>query len=250
MRSVVQLINPLQMKNRRIAISGTYSTGKTTTSYALSFLTGIPRTHAQTMREILPVINPGKRLEDCTPPELYELGIRRLTERVNCETILKDNFISDGSALHEWVYGKARLKVGLNPNEKRGKRLLNRVSLLPYTIPMSKFISDYEKLVKHHTRKSYDMFIHLPIEFPIALDGHRPVNDKFRKLSNDYLIHTLNVLEMPYIVVGGSIANRLEEIVKRLNLPTKMTIEEAVVLAKIETDKRNSLELEYNPNSK
>lgn len=238
------------MKNKRIAISGTYSTGKTTTSYALSFLTGIPRTHAQTMREILPIINPGKRLEDCSPPELYELGIRRLTERVNCETILKDGFISDGSALHEWVYGKARLKIGLNPNEKRGKRLVNRVRLLPYTIPMSKFINDYEKLVKYHTSKSYDIFIHLPIEFPIALDGHRPVNDRFRELSNDYLIRTLKELDIPYLVVGGSIEDRLERIVRGLNLPVQMTVEKAVALAKIETDRRNSLELEYKPKSK
>jgi hypothetical protein len=238
------------MRNSRIAISGTYSTGKTTTSYALSFLTGIPRTHAQTMREILPVINPGKRLEDCTPPELYELGIRRLTERVNCETLLNDNFISDGSALHEWVYGKARLKIGLNPNEKAWKRSLNKIKLLPYTIPMSKFIGDYEKLVKHHTSNSYDVFIHLPIEFPIALDGHRPVNEKFRRLSNDYLVHTLKELHIPYIVVGGSVEDRLREIIKQLNLPARMTIEEAVSMAKIETDKRNSLELEYDPNSK
>lgn len=234
----------------RIAISGTYCTGKTTTSYALSFLTGIPRTHAQTMREILPVINPGKRLEDCTPPELYELGIRRLTERVNCETVLKDNFISDGSALHEWVYGKARLKIGLNPNETAGKRLLNKIKLIPYTIPMAKFINDYEKLVKYHTSKSYDIFIHLPIEFPIVLDGHRPVNEKFRRLSNGYLVHTLKELNMPYIVIGGSIEDRLREITKQLNLPIKMTIEEAVALAKIETHKRNSLEVEYDPNSK
>lgn len=234
------------MRNR-IAISGTYSTGKTTTSYALSFLTGIPRTHAQTMREILPVINPGKRLEDCTPAELYELGIRRMTERVNCETLLEDNFISDGSALHEWVYGKARLKIGLNPNEKVLKRLASKLKLLPYTIPMSRFIKDYEKLVKRHTSISYDVFIHLPIEFPIALDGHRPVNEKFRKLSNDYLIHTLKELGTPYIVVGGSIEDRLEEIIRQLNLPVRMTIEEAVALAKAETCKRNSLEIEYDP---
>lgn len=238
------------MKNRRIAISGTYSTGKTTTSYALSFLTGIPRTHAQTMREILPIINPGKRLEECTPPELYELGIRRLTERVNCETVLKEGFISDGSALHEWVYGKARLKVGLNPNEQGTKRFISKIRLLPYTIPMSKFIGDYERLVKYHTAQSYDIFIHLPIEFPIALDGHRPVNENFRKLSDNYLMDTLKELKIPFIIAGGSVEERLAKIVGQLNLPVVMTVEEAVALAKVETHKRNSLEIEYDPNSK
>ncbi len=45
----------------RIAISGTYSTGKTTTTEAVSLWLGIPRTHAQTMREILPRRSPVKR---------------------------------------------------------------------------------------------------------------------------------------------------------------------------------------------
>ena len=35
----------------KIAISGTYSTGKTTTTLALAFYTGLPRTHAKTMRD-------------------------------------------------------------------------------------------------------------------------------------------------------------------------------------------------------
>ncbi len=65
----------------KIAISGTYSTGKTTTSYALSHLTGIPRTHAKTMRELLPDVAPGRRLEDCGVPELIQLGILRFSER-------------------------------------------------------------------------------------------------------------------------------------------------------------------------
>jgi len=234
------------MTNQRIAISGTYSTGKTTTSYALSYLTGIPRTHAQTMREILPIINPGKRLEDCTPPELYELGIRRLTERVSCEKMLDNSFISDGSALHEWVYGKARLKVGLNPNEKGFKRLCSSIRLLPYTVPMSQFINDYEKLVKLHTQNSYDLFIHLPIEFPISQDGHRPVNENFRTLSNDYLLHTLEELKMRYIVIGGSIEDRLQKIVAQLGLSPVMSIENAVMLAKSEAHRRNSIEIEYD----
>lgn len=187
------------MKQLRIAISGTYSTGKTTTSYALSYLTGIPRTHAQTMREILPVILPGKRLEECTPVDLYELGIRRLTERVACESRLETSFISDGSALHEWVYGRARLKIGLNPNENAFMRLIHKAKLLPFALPMLEFNDYYGKLVKMHTAKSYDTFIHLPVEFPIVQDGHRPVNEKFRTISNDYLLEIIEELGIPFL---------------------------------------------------
>ncbi|MCE8595711.1 ATP-binding protein [Bacteroides fragilis] len=200
------------MKQLRIAISGTYSTGKTTTSYALSYLTGIPRTHAQTMREILPVILPGKRLEECTPVDLYELGIRRLTERVACESRLETSFISDGSALHEWVYGRARLKIGLNPNENAFMRLIHKAKLLPFALPMLEFNDYYGKLVKMHTAKSYDTFIHLPIEFPIVQDGHRPVNERFRTISNDYLLEIIQELGIPYFVASGSVEERLEKL--------------------------------------
>lgn len=233
------------MKQIKIAISGTYSTGKTTTSYALSYLTGIPRTHAQTMREILPIILPGKRLEECTPVDLYELGIRRLTERVVCESSLNTSFISDGSALHEWVYGRARLKVGLNPSEGSIKRFYHKILLLPYAFPMLEFNSYYGKLVKMHTAKSYDAFIHLPIEFPIVQDGHRPVNEKFRTLSNNYLLEILNELKIPYIIAGGSIEERLIKITNHYKLPHVMPIEDAIKLAKEETKKRNELEIEY-----
>lgn len=234
------------MKQIKIAISGTYSTGKTTTSYALSYLLGIPRTHAQTMREILPIIHPGKRLEECNPSELYELGIRRFTERINCESMLPNGFISDGSALHEWVYGKARLKIGLNPNANRIKRFYDKIRLLTHTIPMSDFIDNYEQLVKYHTKKNYDLFIHLPNEFPIVKDGHRPVNEKFRILSESYLLRTLQELKLTYVIVGGSIQERLEEIVNYLGIPIQMPIEDAISLAYEETEKRNAIELEYN----
>ena len=72
----------------RLAISGTYCTGKTTTSIALAHLTGIPRTHAKTMREILPEAFPGKTLEECTGPELFELGIRRYVQRADRKSVV------------------------------------------------------------------------------------------------------------------------------------------------------------------
>ncbi|MDL2241746.1 ATP-binding protein [Bacteroidales bacterium OttesenSCG-928-L03] len=115
---------------------------------------------------------------------------------------------------------------------------------------MSQFINDYEKLVKLHTKNSYDLFIHLPIEFPISQDGHRPVNENFRILSNDYLLNTLEELKIPHIIVGGSIEERLFKIVTELGLSPKMSIEEAVSLAKSEAHKRNSIEIEYDKSLK
>jgi hypothetical protein len=48
----------------RLAVSGTYSSGKTTTSEALSIATGIPRTDALTAREITVNLFPGRRFHE------------------------------------------------------------------------------------------------------------------------------------------------------------------------------------------
>src|ERR1700759_2066914 len=99
-------------ERRRIAVSGTYSTGKTTTTEALSRWTGVPRTHARSMREILPEAIPGQALEECGPAELFQLGLLRFTERAVRESAMPGSYVSDGSSLHEWIYGQARMRVG------------------------------------------------------------------------------------------------------------------------------------------
>lgn len=51
-------------KDIRLVISGTYSTGKTTTTNALSIATGIPLINALSAREILTELYPGRRFQD------------------------------------------------------------------------------------------------------------------------------------------------------------------------------------------
>src|SRR4051794_26608776 len=101
----------------RLGISGTYSSGKTFTAIALSHYTGIPRTRAKTMREILPDAAPGKTLEECTAAELLQMIMVRHVERAVHESRLWDGFIEDGSSLQEWIYGTIRVTVGINPND-------------------------------------------------------------------------------------------------------------------------------------
>jgi len=209
----------------RIAISGTYSTGKTTTSYALAHLTGIPRTHAKTMRELLPDVAPGSLLEQTGITELIQLGILRYAERYRHESTLSGSFISDGSTLHEWSYGKLRAKIGISPDD-------------PTTIPSGRdahalnvAMDAIGAIAKRHARRSYDVFIHLPIEFPLVADGHRPVSEEFRHGSSDLLLATLRELDIPVHVIGGDIPTRLNTIVSTLELPTVMSVEQAVDLA-------------------
>ncbi|MGB4777799.1 ATP-binding protein [Microbacterium sp.] len=208
----------------RIAISGTYSTGKTTTSYALSHLTGIPRTHAKTMRELLPDVAPGKRLEDCGVPELIQLGILRFSERYRHEGQLPDGFVSDGSALHEWSYGKMRAQVGINPEDPTSVPSRETGEAQALEVSMDAIGA----IAKRHAKRGYDVFIHLPIEFPLVADGHRPVSEEFRHRSSDLLLDTLRELSIPVHVIGGDLPTRLSGIVSALGLSQVMSIDEAL----------------------
>lgn len=223
----------------KIAISGTYSSGKTTTTIALEKLTGIPRTHAKTMREILPKTLPGKKLEDVTGPELVQLGIRRLTERAVYESKL-DDFFSDGSSLHEWVYGTIRMEIGIHPNKDTDKGFIE----LPEGIKtLKEVMSNFGDVAKDHALETYDEFIHLPVEFPIVEDGHRPVSEVFRNKSDELLLNTVKELQIPYHVVGGSIHERLHKIIEIYGFEPKMSIEQAIKEAQMEVN-NSKIEIE------
>lgn len=219
-------------KDWKIAVSGTYSTGKTTLTEALSLLTGIPCTRARTMREILPEAIPGKTLEECAPTELFQLGILRFVERAVRESHCRGIFFSDGSSLHEWIYGKARMIVGINPNDGLFVRTVKLTMMLPFKKIYSDVIETFGAIVKQHAKKTYTEFIHLPVEFPLVADGHRPVSERFRNLSDLLLRQTLDELGIKYHVVSGTVEERLEKIIKIYNLKAIMSIEDAATEAR------------------
>ncbi|MEV4344556.1 AAA family ATPase [Actinoplanes sp. NPDC049596] len=225
-----------------LSVSGTYSVGKTLTSMALANLTGIPRTAALTMRELLPVSVPGKTLEECNGAEIIMLISRRNQGRAVAESHLTDGFVSDGSTLHEWAYATVRVTVGINPNDSVN---LDNVEMTDEIRFYAEVMKQLGVPAKQHAKKAYDAFIHLPIEFPIVEDGHRPVNERFRALAEELLLKTLNELEIPVHVVGGSIPERLEKTLAIFDLKPVMTIDQAIALAQEEyaqLDTRNELD--------
>ncbi|MFI8340515.1 AAA family ATPase [Streptomyces sp. NPDC085639] len=215
----------------KLAIAGTYSVGKTLTTMAVAHLTGLPRSSAKTMRELLPISIPGKTLEECTPAELIMLIMRRNQERAVNESHLRQGFVSDGSSLHEWAYGTVRVLVGINPNE----------SVNLETVEVSEEVRFYGKVLeqmavpaKQHAKAAYDSFVHLPIEFPLVADGHRPVNERFRSLADELMLKTLDELNIPYHSVGGSIPERLQKIIDIYGIRPAMSIDEAIEKAQQE----------------
>lgn len=216
----------------KIAISGTYSAGKTSTVMALSRYTGVPRTLARTIREILPEAVPGKALSEVTPAEFLQLMLRRHTGRAAAEAALGDHFISDGSSLQEWLYGAGRVLHGMNPNATAdnagGLAVVEEAEMAFF----AKVVDQYAIALKAHVKATYDAYVHLEHELPIAADGHRPMNEGFRTTIDAMLLQTLDELEIPYHIVRGTMPERLTRICELFDLTPVMDMDEALELAR------------------
>lgn len=217
----------------RLGITGTYSSGKTLTSLVIGNFLGMPRTEARTMREILPEAAPGKTLEECSSAQLIQMIVIRHTERVLHENKLSPDFVSDGCSLQEWIYGSVRVRYGINPNKSISLGPEESVPRTPELAFFDDVMGELGKLIKRHVQQSFDLFIHLPNELPLAKDGHRPVNERFRSASDGLLKATFEELKVPYHIVGGSIADRASQISKLIDRAPVMDFDKAVELAKL-----------------
>ncbi|SEN15650.1 AAA family ATPase [Actinacidiphila rubida] len=219
----------------KIAVSGTYSSGKTSTVMALSHYTGVPRSLARTIREIMPETFPGLKLVDVTPAQFLQLTMRRHTGRAVQEALLGDTFVSDGSSLQEWLYGAGRVRFNtMNPNATAGNEG-GRAEVAPEEMAFfAKVVDQYGQAFKKHVKDTYDAYVHLRHELSITADGHRPMNKAFRAAIDTMLLETLDELEIPYHVVGGTMPERLEAIAGIFDLKPVMSTAEAIELARNE----------------
>jgi AAA domain len=212
----------------RLSISGTYSAGKTFTAMALSYHTGIPRSPAKSIREIMPDAVPGKALTEVTPAEYIQLAVRRHVDRAVNEALLGDSFIADGSSLQEWIYAAARLQYGMDPGAYEE-------SAPPPQTPEMGFFAEVVAQLGHafrqHVKATFDGFVHLRKELPLRADGHRPMSELFRETCDQMLLGALDELQIPYTVIGGTIPERLAAIVSQYQLPVVRSADESVALA-------------------
>lgn len=219
-------------------ISGTYCTGKTSLSLALSLATGIPTSHAPTMREILPRVFPATSLKDCSYAQLLRLGMERFDRRMHAEAGLSTGFISDGCPLQEWLYGSTRLITGAYPEENYWtmvwKKLMNYRQFRDFDL----LLAGFEKMAKTYTLSHYDLFFHLPVEFPFVIDGHRPTSERFRRVSEERLIACYSELNITPIILSGTMDERLDQILKHLNRKPLIALDQAIQQA-IELKNRN-----------
>lgn len=206
---------------RNIVIGGTYGVGKTTTTEAVSRATGIPPAVARGMREILAEVFPqGKLLEHCTGAELLHMCLIRFGERSAQEGALPNGFVSDGSVVHEATYAWMRSQVDANNDGRK----MDEPGFL-YAMDA------YLRTAKKHGRDKYTDIIHLPIEFALPADGHRPVSEEFRHGADRVILETWEKLGFRPHIIGGTVSERVRGIVSALGLRMSSTLDGPVELA-------------------
>jgi AAA domain len=194
----------------RIAVTGAYGNGKTTLVAELSQQLGLAPSHGSAMRD--PLGAPaGTALEDCTPAQLIQLTIRRYVERAAQESVLSPGgFVSDGSVLHEWIYTTVRLTVGRHPGPDTGP--IDPAEAARTSGDSLLTVAEHVGLlVKQHTLKGYDLFVHLPAEIPLRPET-RPISEHFRALSDRLLLDSLAEFGLPVHIVTGSLQQRLDQV--------------------------------------
>lgn len=193
------------MSTKRIALIGSYGNGKSTLAAELHKATGIPIVHASPMQ----YETGGKsvRLDNCSVAELFDLTLRRHTERLIAESQSSGNYLSDGSLMHEWIYCLTRLQHGLFPSpESIGEGVTGE----PLEIAEQMLNVSFA-----YGAATYTTLILLPNERPLA-DDPAPISEHFRLLlNNNFKLH-LNRTGMAFQEVSGPIEQRVRDVIKHL----------------------------------
>lgn len=71
-------------------------------------------------------------------------------------------------------------------------------------------------LLKHMS--SYDLIFYIPIEFEVEDDGTREDDKEFQKKIDSIIINNLEKFKIPFIIISGTIDDRIKIVQKQLNL--------------------------------
>ncbi|MGV3698179.1 AAA family ATPase [Flavobacterium sp.] len=80
---------------------------------------------------------------------------------------------------------------------------------------------DYIKIIEYFMLKhmvSYDKIFYIPIEFEVEDDGTREDDKEFQKNIDSIIISNLDKFKLPYLIIDGSIENRIKLVQKELEL--------------------------------
>ncbi|WP_170185312.1 AAA family ATPase [Saccharothrix texasensis] len=198
----------------RIALLGAYGSGKTTLATAIERELGLPAVQAAGPMRIDPA-DDRERVHDWTPAQLVGLTVARYGDRRAAEN--RAAFVSDGSVLHEFVYGALRLRAGSYPGTgRRPDRARLAVTDRPVVLPL--FWAPYPA-VREYAKQAYTLLVHLPAEVPLAADA--PIDDDFRARTDAMLTDLCADLDRPVHRVTGTVEQRLDRVARLVETTTR-----------------------------
>ena len=176
---------------RKIAIVGSFSTGKTTTAEILARRLDLPLL-PEVAREVVEL---GFKLDKDASPETETLiFMRQYNNEISTESFVGDRSMIDVMAYAGWVLD----------NRERTKEFY--------------LWDECVRLAERTLRTAYSHVFYLPIEFPIVLDGLRPDDPEFQKDIDGRILRLLRTHDIEYETVTGSVEERIEKIEKVLNV--------------------------------
>jgi nicotinamide riboside kinase len=174
---------------KRVAIIGSFSTGKTTLAEEAAPKLGLPLL-PEVAREIVAL---GFKLDkDATPETETLIFLRQFYNEMTHAEFIGDRSLIDVMAYASWV---------LEHQERRKEFALWDTCL---------------DIAKHHLRSQYSDVFYLPIEFGIVPDGLRPMDPEFQADIDRRLLGLLDENDISYQTLTGSVPERLDALVAAL----------------------------------
>jgi nicotinamide riboside kinase len=168
---------------RRIAIVGSFSTGKTTLAESLARTFELPLL-PEVAREVAAL---GFKLDkDATPETETLIFLRQYNNELAMSEFVGDRSLIDVMAYAGWVLDN-------QPTRKE-----------------SALWEECVQLAERRLRTNYSHVFYLPIEFPIVLDGLRPDDPEFQKEIDGRIVALLKAHDIDYETITGSVEERLE----------------------------------------
>ncbi|TMK17495.1 MAG: ATP-binding protein [Actinobacteria bacterium] len=173
----------------RIAIVGSFSTGKTTLAEALSEPLGLPLL-PEAAREVAAL---GFKLDKDATPEVETLiFLKHFYNEMIHPDFIADRSLVDVLAYAGWV---------LDNQERRKETAL---------------FDECRKIAEYRLRSQYSHVFYLPIEFPIVLDDLRPNDPEFQKDIDRRIVNLLESNDVAYETLTGDVPTRIKALRERI----------------------------------
>lgn len=171
----------------RVAIVGSFSTGKTTLAEAVAEPLGLPLL-PEVAREIAAL---GFKLDkDATPETETFIFLRQYYNELIHSDFVGDRSLVDVMAYAGWVLDNQ---------------------------PWRKETAMWDtcvKIAEYQLRSQYTHVFYLPIEFAIVPDGLRPLDPDFQAEIDDRMTRLLSIHDVRHAILRGSVEERVEALTR------------------------------------